>query len=503
MSDSDLVAAPTPIAVDPTPPRSQQGSLKRSASDSFNEVLDESISRKRMKEEHEEDSEGPEQAGSAVVPADDAALAEQLAQELQCGCCNDLVYRPVLVAPCQHFFCGSCCVLWIRNGGTNCPACRGLSTSVTPFRPIQSVLDALLRAAPHKARTERERQQADEIYAGTSMRLPAPREASPEPDINPSDYVRPCPNCVLGNPYGWRCPQPIVDPNVDPEHAWPLEDGTPPGHALCGNCENLLALPSPLTSKCDFCQVSFCGINIQNRCIASPILSQQPHGFSDVGDLIQSSAVYECFNSNTIEVEIMLDYLTVQRITPRHIYREIVTHIQAQPRAFLPLIELELFVDVHALPAGTDPDPAAPRSRICRHCAAEVFLYGLRDWFLRERQKGFLEESVLSRKDCVDGAECSRQRDLEHAREFNHMIFNASPPSSSPEIQDDQAPPPPEFDTPSSDPTSDIPMPPLRAFHSPDQADEIETSSVPITSSGDAVTDVPIIHDTFDVAINP
>jgi E3 ubiquitin-protein ligase CHFR len=89
-----------------------------------------------------------------------------------------------------------------------------------------------------------------------------------------------------------------------------------------------------------------------------------------------------------------------------------VTHIQAQPRAFLPLIQLELFVDVHAVPAGADPDPDAPRSRICRQCAAEVFLYGLRDWFLRERQKGFLEENVLNKKDCVDGAECNRQIDL-------------------------------------------------------------------------------------------
>ncbi|KAJ7644008.1 hypothetical protein FB45DRAFT_896661 [Roridomyces roridus] len=428
--DASLLEAPVP-ALDSPPSREQQVTLKRSASTSFDDIHDQSLSRKRLKEEHDSHSE-PD--GNALIPANDSALAEQLAQELQCGCCSDLVYRPVLVAPCQHFFCGSCCVLWIRNGGTNCPACRGPSTSVTPFRALQSVLDILLRVAPHKARSERERLQADEIYTGTSMRIPAPREASPEPDINPSDFVRPCPNCVLGNPYGWRCPQPIVDPNVDPDHAWPSENGTPPGHALCGNCENLLALPSPLTTKCDFCQVSFCGINVQNRCSALAIVSQQPHGLSDVGDLIQTSAVYDVFNHNTIEVDILFDYLTAQRITPRYIYREIVAHIQAQPRAFLPLIELELFVDMHGVSAGTDPDPAAARNKICRHCATEVFLYGLRDWFLRERQKGFLEESVLSRKDCVDGARCNRQTDLDHAKQcialFHHptafLIFSQS-----------------------------------------------------------------------------
>jgi hypothetical protein len=86
-----------------------------------------------MKEEHE-DSAVSEQAGDIVPSVIDSALADQLAQELQCGCCSELVYRPVLVSPCQHFFCGrwalptvyalslanllgmyiSCCVLWIR-----------------------------------------------------------------------------------------------------------------------------------------------------------------------------------------------------------------------------------------------------------------------------------------------------------------------------------------------------------------------------------------------------
>ncbi|KAG6868626.1 hypothetical protein C0993_000216 [Termitomyces sp. T159_Od127] len=123
------------------------------------------------------------------------------------------------------------------NGGTNCPACRGPSSVVTPFRALQSVVDALLRAAPHKGRTERERQQADEIYnAGHSIRIPPPREPSPEADLEASsDFARPCPHCAPDNPYGWRCPQPIPDPAIDIDRAWHLEDGSPPGHAQCGN----------------------------------------------------------------------------------------------------------------------------------------------------------------------------------------------------------------------------------------------------------------------------
>ena len=87
--------------------------------------------------------------------------------------------------------------------------------------------------------------------------------------------------------------------------------------------ENILSLQAPLTSKCDFCQVYFCGISIPDRCVAAPLIAQHPHGFSDLGDLIQCGEVYECFDHNTVEVDIMLDYITAQGITPKHIYREV------------------------------------------------------------------------------------------------------------------------------------------------------------------------------------
>lgn len=56
-------------------------------------------------------------------------------------------------------------------------------------------------------------------------------------------------------------------------------------------------------------------------------MSQHPQGLSDLGDLIQCGEVYECFDHNTVEVDIMLDYITAQGLTPRHIYREVWTLI--------------------------------------------------------------------------------------------------------------------------------------------------------------------------------
>lgn len=104
------------------------------------------------------------------------------------------------------------------------------------------------------------------------------------------------------------------------------------------NSENLLALTAPTTTKCDMCQVSFCGIGIQNRCVALPLMAQHPHGLSDVGDLIQSSEVYDAFDGNAVEVEIMLDYFTAKRISPRDVYREVCTSCFPPPPHPHPLL---------------------------------------------------------------------------------------------------------------------------------------------------------------------
>ena len=58
-------------------------------------------------------------------------------------------------------------------------------------------------------------------------------------------------------------------------------------------------------------------------------MTQQPHGMTSLTDMIQSSDVYECFGGNTVEVEIMLEYLETQRLSPRHIYREVSIFILA------------------------------------------------------------------------------------------------------------------------------------------------------------------------------
>jgi E3 ubiquitin-protein ligase CHFR len=82
-------------------PSEALGSLKRRASSTFDVRGDNS--RKRLKEDLP-----PDDAADAQTPAliSGKQLADDLEQDLLCGCCSALLYRPVIVYPCQHYFCG-------------------------------------------------------------------------------------------------------------------------------------------------------------------------------------------------------------------------------------------------------------------------------------------------------------------------------------------------------------------------------------------------------------
>ena len=82
-------------------------SLKRSASPSWGEGSGDSQSRKRLKDEHVGREESTDsQASGSTDTLGRRTLIDDLAQELECGCCAALVYNPVTIIPCQHSFCG-------------------------------------------------------------------------------------------------------------------------------------------------------------------------------------------------------------------------------------------------------------------------------------------------------------------------------------------------------------------------------------------------------------
>lgn len=76
---------------------------------------------------------------------------------------------------------------------------------------------------------------------------------------------------------------------------------------------------------------------------------------------------------------------------------------------------------MHSVAAGIDDNPNALRNRICRHCATEVLLWGLKEWWIRERQKGHLDAAIANRPDCEQGSSCSRQKDLGTSHPERHL----------------------------------------------------------------------------------
>lgn len=185
-----------------------------------------------------------------------------------------------------------------------------------------------------------------------------------------------------------------------------------------------------------------------------PVSSQHPHNLSTHADLIQSCDIYDCFGGNTVEVEMMLEYVEIRKLTPRDIYRDIVQHVQQQPGGFQPLVELDLFREIHAVAPSGDVALDSARGKICRHCAAEILLWGLKDWWIRERRKGFLREQIVNRLNCPEGSSCVRQLDDHgHAREYNH-IFSGLESSSYDGASGTAAP------SVASDTVSSLPEPP-------------------------------------------
>ena len=75
------------------------------------------------------------------------------------------------------------------------------------------------------------------------------------------------------------------------------------------------------------------------------------------------------------------------------------------------LIDSGIFDDLHGVSGADDPDPMAPRRRICRLCAGQLLIHSLKDWWIRERRHGNLPEDVVARKDCAQGNSCDKQND--------------------------------------------------------------------------------------------
>ena len=96
-------------------------------------------------------------AFSAAGAADDE---EEVEKQLQCGICQDILYKPVAVQPCMHVFCGACFCEWMKRAH-NCPQCRQPVRVVARNHTVANIVDAYLAQHPNKARDPTETARLD------------------------------------------------------------------------------------------------------------------------------------------------------------------------------------------------------------------------------------------------------------------------------------------------------------------------------------------------------
>jgi len=74
---------------------------------------------------------------------------EDMEDVLTCVCCQDIMSNPITLEPCLHAFCTDCYVSWEAIQRT-CPKCRVKVTGKKKNVVINGILEAYLKAFPHK-----------------------------------------------------------------------------------------------------------------------------------------------------------------------------------------------------------------------------------------------------------------------------------------------------------------------------------------------------------------
>jgi len=85
---------------------------------------------------------------------------DEMEQNLQCGICQDILYKCASVMPCLHTFCCSCLKDWSMKS-TDCPECRKGMKGVNKNHMIQNMVDTYLMKHPQKKRSAQEVAELD------------------------------------------------------------------------------------------------------------------------------------------------------------------------------------------------------------------------------------------------------------------------------------------------------------------------------------------------------
>ena len=110
-----------------------------------------------------------------------------LAKELTCSICTEVLYQPLTLLDCLHTFCGSCLKFWFqwqasqnrdpRKSPYTCPSCRAAVRATSSDAKINTLLEMFLLANPGKGKTDDEKKDIAGKYTKGENVIPRPEVA--------------------------------------------------------------------------------------------------------------------------------------------------------------------------------------------------------------------------------------------------------------------------------------------------------------------------------------
>ncbi|PBJ80499.1 hypothetical protein BCY84_01313 [Trypanosoma cruzi cruzi] len=343
-----------------------------------------------------------------------------LEEELTCPVCRGLFIRPCSAIPCLHVCCAACISQWIDDGHKSCVQCRANIWEVRPAHKIQSCVEELLKSNPQLARSDAElhefakndtipqggknlrKRPHDEASEDNSNTSSSPQDSDGSDSLHYSETRSNDSHVLDGNPRhscrhcrgassvdGFRCP-------TDAPHRHCRACGTSfPYRPLCSRPQN-----------CQMCGATYCNLYYEGEGGCRAFLNGhlvRPKDGTPIRTMPRT-----VFGGNTVEQNILSDYLSTKGISLGMVWLECMEKFRA--REWVPNI-------VCANGQLTEDSPLCVK---CMNAVVDSLLFFYRLKVPRHE----LPESVTKRPNCWYGDKCRTQfHKVQHAKRYNHACY--------------------------------------------------------------------------------
>lgn len=344
--------------------------------------------------------------GATDEDLDDSSEVDDIGEELQCGICGDILYLPVALIPCLHAFCAPCYSQWMEESNT-CPHCRDEVSSIRKNHQISNLVQKYLDKHPDKKRSDEEIIELNSMNTLTDDKL---RELADSDNSNNSNYSNN--HNIFNNTIPFIPQAPLFYAprnNTCRECQTPGRDGF-----ICSNIQTHVTCTACRTY---FPLRGFAGCGRAQRCLyCSDFYCEQYFGscpqsnnirFVKLKDHIMSEIPQDAFGKNSVERDILCDYLTSKGLSVQSVFLSICSKLDNR--------EMNLRL-------GNAPVQCS--DYCCTKCANTVF-----EKLIYEYRKSIPNSdfplNVRNKPNCDYGKECwTASRNLSHAQRYNHICEN-------------------------------------------------------------------------------